>query len=397
MKKLSLALCCMIVLAATSFSQQPKTFLIDANHLVQLKNKLKQKDQITVALVDSLIKRANALLNMKPVSVMDKAFTPPSGSKHDYMSQAPYFWYDSSKPNGLPYLRRDGERNPEINKISDHKLQDDLSSATRILSLAYYFTGEEKYAKKATELLRIWFFDDATKMNPNLEYAQGIPGITTGRGIGIIETRSLTGIADAAGLLNGSKSWTSDDQKKLEKWYAEYLNWMLTSKNGKEERAAKNNHGTWYAVQAIVFAEFTGDKKVSKQLAEEAKTRLDSQMTAEGNMPLELARTNALGYSTMNLRGWLDLATVSEFSGTDIWRYSNAKGATLKTSVDWLTPYAFGEKKWTWQQISPYNRVDMYPILLIAAQKFNDLHYLQLAKTANQDNNQWMTDLLYKK
>jgi hypothetical protein len=234
-------------------------------------------------------------------------------------------------------------------------------------------------------------------MNPNLDYAQAVPGVNTGRGIGIIETRSLTGIADAVGLLTGSKSWTSNDQKQLKAWYAQYLNWMLTSKNGKEERAAKNNHGTWYAVQAMVFAEFVGDKKIAQQLAEEAKTRLDSQMTAEGNMPLELARTNALGYSTMNLRGWLDLATVSGISGVDLWQYKNAKAATLKTAIDWLTPYALGEKEWTWQQISPYNKNDIYPILLIAAEKFNNPNYFQLAKKANPQNNQWMTDLLYKK
>src|SRR5438034_1169430 len=125
--KILLLTTCFATLTLASFSQQPKTYLIDAQHLVQLKNKLKQKDQQAVALVDSLINHAGAFLNMKSVSVVDKAFTPPSGSKHDYMSQAPYFWYDSSKPKGLPYLRRDGERNPEINKITDHRNLDEVS------------------------------------------------------------------------------------------------------------------------------------------------------------------------------------------------------------------------------------------------------------------------------
>src|SRR4051812_36460291 len=175
----------------------PQVYLLDGERLVQLKQSYKNQDQKTASMVDSLKQEANALLKMKPVSVMDKAFTPVSGNKHDYMSQAPYFWYDSSKPKGLPYLRKDGVRNPEISKITDRKALVDLETSSKTLALAYYLTGEKSYAGKATELLRCWFFNEETKMNPNLEYAQGIPGVNHGRGIGIIESRSFTGIADA--------------------------------------------------------------------------------------------------------------------------------------------------------------------------------------------------------
>ena len=386
-----------LALFISASAQLPKTFLIDPYRLREVKNKIQQKDKATLQLIDSLKKQANALLNMKPVSVMDKVFTPVSGSKHDYMSQAPYFWYDSSKPNGLPYMRRDGVRNPEINKITDHRNLDELGSASKVLSLAFYFTGDEKYAEKAGSLLRYWFFNEATKMNPNLEYAQAIPGVNTGRGIGIIETRSLTGIVDAVGLLNGSKAWTEKDRKALQQWYAAYLNWMLTSKNGNDEHAAKNNHGTWFYVQAIDFALFTDNKEKAKKLVAETKPRMDSQLTKEGKMPLELERTNALGYSTMNLRGWFDLARVAENAGTDLWHYKNTSDASLKTALDWLTPYALGEKKWDYQQISKYNRNDIYPLLLQAIDKFNDQRYASYITGLNKEKSEWMTELLYKK
>jgi hypothetical protein len=382
-----------LLLFITASSQLPKTFLIDPYRLLEVKKKVQQKDKSTLQLMDSLKKQANSLLNMKAVSVMDKAFTPVSGSKHDYMSQAPYFWYDSSKPNGLPYMRKDGVRNPEINKITDHRNLDELGNAAKILSLAFYFTGDEKYAGKAGSLLRYWFFNEATKMNPNLEFAQAVPGVNTGRGIGIIETRSLTGIVDAVGLLDGSKSWKEKDTKALQQWYAQYLNWMLTSKNGNDEHAAKNNHGTWFYVQAVDFALFTGDKEKAKKLVSETKARLDSQMTKEGKMPLELERTNALGYSTMNLRGWFDLARISENVGTDLWRYKNANQASLQTALDWLTPYALGEKKWDYQQISRYNKNEIYTLLLQASDKFNDRRYESYIKQGND----WMVELLYKK
>jgi len=259
-----------IACSIATIAQSPKVFVIDAKRIVEIKKKIQQTDKQTLQLIGELKKKADELLKMKPVSVMDKEFTPVSGNKHDYMSQAPYFWYDSTKPNGLPYIRRDGVRNPEINKITDRTYIGRLENASRVLSLAYYFTGDNKYADKAASLLRHWFLNEATKMNPHLEYAQAIPGINTGRGIGIIETRTLMGIADAVGLLEGSSSWTKADTKAMQDWYTKYLDWLLTSKNGKDEHAAKNNHGTWFYAQAIDFALFTDNKILAIKLAEES-------------------------------------------------------------------------------------------------------------------------------
>lgn len=374
---------------------QPKVFIMDADRLVQLKNKMQQNDKATLQLVDELKKQAGAFLKMKPVSVMDKSFTPVSGSKHDYMSQAPYFWYDSSKPKGLPYLRRDGERNPEINKITDKKNLGNLEEATKTLGLAYYLTADEKYAAKAAELIRYWFFNEATRMNPNLDYAQGIPGINNGRGIGIIESRAFTGIADAVGLIEGSNSWDQNDANLLQQWYTQFLNWMLTSKNGGEEHRAKNNHGTWYYVQVIDFALFTSDKAKAKQLAQESMARLDSQLTKEGKQPLELERTKALGYSTMNLRGWFEAATLAKQAGVDLYNYRTSKGADLRTALNWLMPYALNEKEWTYKQIEKYDATEIYPLLLQAAQKYNDPTYLAKANAIKKDNNV-MIELLYR-
>jgi hypothetical protein len=377
-------------------ADKPQVYIMDPDRLQEIRNKVHQKDVETLELVDNLKKSADALLNMKPFSVMDKEFTPVSGNKHDYMSQAPYFWYDSTKPNGLPYMRKDGVRNPEINKITDHKFLADLDNASRILSLAWYFTGEEKYAEKATDLLRNWFFNEATRMNPNLEYAQAIPGINNGRGIGIIESRSLTGIADAAGLLNGSNAWTESDNKSLQQWYSQYLQWMLTSKNGNDEHAAKNNHGTWFYVQSIDFALFTDDRAKARELAEESKKIIDNQITKEGRMPLELERTNALGYSTFNLRALFDLATLAEKTAVDLWHYQNPQGATIRTAFDWLKSYALAEKPWTYQQINKYNRNEFYPLLLQAAAKFKEPVYMTQANVMSRDVSDLMIPLLYK-
>ncbi|HEX2608004.1 MAG TPA: alginate lyase family protein [Flavisolibacter sp.] len=319
-------------------AQLPTVYLMDGAYLAAIKQKASSHDTSAQNLISALRRKADPFLTMKPVSVMDKEFVPASGNKHDYMSQAPYFWYDSTKPNGLPYKRRDGERNPEIYKITDKKYLDQMEGAIKTLSLAWYFTGEKKYADKASSLIRYWFTDTATRMNPNLDYGQAIPGINTGRGIGIIESRTLTGIVDAIGLLQNSDAWKPADTKALQQWYSQFLQWMLTSKNGKEEHAAKNNHGTFYYVQVIDFALFAGEKEKARQLALESKALLDSQLTAEGSQPLELERTRALSYSSMNLAGWFDVARLAEKAGVDLWKLTTSKGATIRTALDWLSP-----------------------------------------------------------
>lgn len=390
MKKLLMIACLAICINADA--QLPNTLVMDANRLQELK---KQHQQQPLKIIADLRKEADSLLNMKPFSVMDKAFTPVSGNKHDYMSQAPYFWYDSTKPNGLPYMRKDGVRNPEIYKITDRTYLGRLENATRILSLAWYFTGEEKYAQKSALLLRTWFIAEATKMNPHLEYGQAVPGINTGRGIGIIETVALITIADAASLLAGSTAWTATDHQAIQKWYADYLNWLLISKNGMDEHKAKNNHGTWYYAQAIDFALFTNNKVKAKELIEESKSRLDSQLTKEGKQPLELDRTNGLGYSTMNLRGWFTVATLAKKTGVDLWNYKTTEAAGLHTAFNWLMPYAMGEKKWEYQQISKYSKSDIYPLLLQAGLAFKEQKYFSASKELEKENRSLMADLLY--
>ena len=370
----------LLLLHFTVSSQVPATLSLDGERLADIKNKAGQKNTTALQITGSVIKQADKLLSMKPVSVMEKVFTPVSGNKHDYMSQAPYFWYDSSKPKGLPYLRRDGERNPEINKITDRKYIGDLENATRMLSLAWYFSGDEKYAIKSANLIKHWFLDPEYKMNPNLDYGQAIPGINTGRGIGIIETRTLMGVADAASLLAGSTAWTTSDMAALKSWFGQYLQWLLTSKNGKDEHAAKNNHGSWYFAQAISFALFSGDTKTARQLAEESKARLDSQLTADGRQPLELERTNALGYSTMNLRAWFEVANLAEKTGVDLYNFKTSKGSGIRSALEWLLPYATGGKAWTYQQITPYNKDEFYPVLLLANDQYKDERYLTAAR-----------------
>src|SRR5438132_14081509 len=251
----------------------PRVFLLDAKQLELNRRRISHGDKNLSAAWARLERDADKAMSTGPFSVVTKGVTPPSGDKTDYMSQAPYFWPNPNSPNGLPYMHRDGERNPEINRITDHRSLDQLESSVETLALAYYFKGNEAYAVRAVQLLRAFFLDPATRMNPNLQYAQFIPGVNTGRGIGLIETRGLARVVDAIGLLEGSKALTNEDERGVKDWFGKFLQWKIDSKDGREEAAAKNNHGTYYDLQVISYALFVGLKDLAKQVLEQVREK----------------------------------------------------------------------------------------------------------------------------
>ena len=370
---LFLITCIQLTTLAQAESGAPKIFLLKANDLITTREHIKAGDRKTESALAKLRADAEKALNSGPFSVTSKTVTPPSGDKRDYMSQAPYFWPDPKTQTGLPYIRRDGERNPEIDKIDNHRVLDQMQAAVETLSLAYFFTHEERYAAKATELLRTFFLKTETRMNPNLEYAQGIPGINTGRGIGLIETRGLTRVVDAIGLLRGAKAWSDADQRGMENWFDQFLRWMLESKNGKDESAAKNNHGTYYDVQVVSFALFLGQRELARKVLETAKQkRIALQIEPDGRQPLELSRTKAWGYSVGNLDGLMLLARLGESVNVDLWNYETSDGRSIRKALNFLTPFAFGEQKWPYQQLGQWPPQMLYSLLRRASARYPD-------------------------
>jgi hypothetical protein len=374
---------CIALLAATAAqgATPPRVFLVEARGLSETRQKILSGDKTLDAPLRKLEEDARKALGAGPFSVTSKTVAPPSGDKHDYMSQAPYFWPDPKQPNGLPYIRRDGERNPEINGITDHREMDRMVEAVGALALAYYLKGDEAYAAKAAQLLRAWFIEPATRMNPHLEYAQFIPGVNTGRGIGLIETRGLTRVVDAVGLLEGSKAWTKQDQRGVEDWYEKFLRWMLESRNGRDEAKAVNNHGTFYDVQVASFALFLNKRELAKRIVEEARgKRVAAQIEPDGKQPLELARTRAWGYSVGNLDGLLTLAELGERVGVDLWHYQTHDGRGLRRALEYLYPFALGDAKWPHQQLGEWPPEMLYPLMRRAATRYTDAPFAALMR-----------------
>ena len=345
--KMFITICALLTMSASTFAQS----ILDAKQLAYAKVHL--KDAAYSQAFRNLVSLANGDLLLKPPTVMTKEYIPASGSKHDYVSLARYAWPDETQPNGLPYVMRDGVSNPELKKFDRNKLSA-MANAVYRLSLAYYFSGEEKYAQKATELIRVWFIDKKTKVNPNLRFAQHIPGKADGRCYGVIDAYSYVKMLDGVQLLEKSKSFTQKDSKLLKAWFSQLLKWLLTHPQAIEESYQKNNHATAYDVQVAAYALYTGNKKVFSDIVDNfSKRRIATQIMPDGKQPYELRRTLAFGYSQYNLTHIIDLMLMIKHQGVDFRQYCVSGEHSFFKAMDFLAPYmGKSVSDWPYQQIS---------------------------------------------
>jgi len=341
----------------------PVVFTYDGHTLAAIKKRLQSNKAKLIPAYRQLVINAGKALTFGPVSVMEKKNIPPSGDKHDYMSLAPYHWPDPAKPDGLPYIRKDGQTNPEVKEYKDKEYLPQLCDKVFTLSLAYYYSGEKKYAEHAARLIRVWFLDTATKMNPNLNFGQAMKGTNTGRGAGLIDGRHMIKVIDAAGLLQSGSYWSAADQEGLKKWFSEFMTWMQTSKNGTDEMNAPNNHGAWYDALRLSISVYINDTAQARKIIASAQSRLDKQMNAAGDFPLEMARTTSLHYSVFVMDAFCTIAHLSGKAGVDFWNYKSPAGNSLKKGFDRLLPYLAKQKKWEGQQIKEFDFDEGIPLL----------------------------------
>ena len=359
---------------------QPRTFIYDPQVVEGVRSAIQSGSKEYAAALKALRSAAENELATRPVSVVEKKQLPPSGDKHDYMSFGKYWWPDPAAKDGRPYIRRDGEVNPEVNDFPDDKNLGRMLRAVTTLSYASYFLGDRRYADQAAVVLRVWFLDSLTRMNPNLNFAQAVPGRNDGRGAGIVDAHQLPKLVDALGMLEESPSLTRQDREGLQAWFRAYLRWLRESKNGKQEAQAKNNHGCWYDVQVVSVALYVGDRDLARNvLTQSREVRIARQIEPDGTQPMELARTRSFGYSMFNLEAMAQLALMGERIGVDLWQFETKDGRGIRTALDFLLPYIFGEKRWERQQIVDVKLNPMYPLLLEAARAYKEKKYADAA------------------
>jgi hypothetical protein len=330
---------------------------------------------------------ANKYLREKPVTITASRSSRSAGGQHDFFSEGDYWWPDPKNPNG-PYIQRDGMTNPE-NFVEHRRALMRLSLQVPALAAAWKLTGKRNFADKAVEHLHAWFITDKSRMNPNLQYAQAINGVTTGRGIGIIDTIHLVEVARAVEVLESSGAIASSEAAQIRGWFADYLRWMTTSKNGIEEREAKNNHGTCWVMQVAAFARLTGDAN----LLEYCRTRFKSvivptQIEKDGSFPQELRRTKPYGYSLFNLEALATIAQILSTPDENLWNYETPDGRGIRRAMEFMYPFIKDKKLFPKPPDVMYD--NEWPMrqssLLFAGVAYRRTEYLELWKKLRADS-----------
>lgn len=290
---------------------------------------------------------AGQALARGPFSVLDKTGLAPSGDPQDYFHPAPYWWPDPDRPDGLPYIRRDGERVPGAalyaagSETYDRTRLQRVFDDTTVLALAATVLDGHHYAVHAARLIRAWFIDPRTRMNPHLRYAQVRSGHDNneGSGHGIIELKDFYFFLDAVRLLERTGVLGDEDRDAFRAWLGSYCEWLDTAPAAATAFCSSSNQGTYYDLQRASIATFLGDSATLAKISLYARERLATQIAADGSLPRELSRTRPRHYAMFTLQGWTSLARVLSSVGDNLWQHKTAEGLGLVQALHWLVAH----------------------------------------------------------
>ena len=331
---------------------------------------------------DEVLKRAENNLTEKPITVTDHQCERSAGGIHDFYSEGDYWWPDSLNPEG-PYVRRDGQTNPD-NFVAHRHAMIRFSTLVGNLTSAYLLTKDRKYIDAAMVHIQAWFIDEETRMSPNLLYAQAIKGITTGRGIGIIDTIHLIEVVQSLLKMEELELLSEEDEEGTKRWITEYLTWLTTHDYGIAEMNAQNNHGTCWVMQAAIFAKYTGNEEVLDLCSDRYKTvLLPDQMGTDGSFPRELSRTKPYGYSLFNLDAMATVCRILSTEEDNLWTYTTPDGKNMQKAFDFLLPFVIDKSAWEYKPDVMY--WDEWPVaqpfLFFGAIGLKNETYLEVWKT----------------
>lgn len=316
-------------------------------------------DRVEDALQSHSIRQADAWLDAKPKTVTAAFCDRSAGGVHDFYSEGDYWWPDSVNPDA-PYIRRDGQTNPD--NFSEHRhAMIRFSRIVGSMASAWLLTGDEKYVKQIIVHAKAWFVDPETRMNPNLLYAQAIKGRVTGRGVGIIDTIHLMEVAQALIRIQGASSVDVTDMEAIRQWFVEYLKWLMSHPYSQQEMNAENNHATCWAMQVASFAKLTDNRQILDMCRKRYKEiLLPMQMADDGSFPRELARTKPYGYSLFNLDAMATLCQILSDKQNDLWNFTADNGKSIAKGIEFMVPYTADKSRWTYGEDVLY--WDQWPV-----------------------------------
>lgn len=299
----------------------------------------------------ALIKKAEKFVTQEDLSIVeDKEHIPPSGNIHDYMSIARYTWPDTTKADGLPYIGRDGYTNPEYYTFDRERL---LLMVDRVktLTLAWYFSEDNRYAAKVVRQLRVWFLNKNTYMNPNMYYGQVVKGYSSLNATGVLDGADFVDMLDALYLLDDYHAFLwHHDLKRLKKWFVEFLVWVETSDQGIRASKARDNVGTSYDLQRLAYNLYCGNSEIAQDILDSfVDNRINKQIDSNGVQVEEIKRKSSFGYSVSNITVMTNFLMIAHNQGLLL---KPSDQARFYKAIDFLTPYLDESEKWPYTEIS---------------------------------------------
>ncbi|MDW5288135.1 alginate lyase family protein [Formosa sp. PL04] len=337
-----------------SFNASKEFVYYNNRNVALVKEKIKANDPYFIENYEAVIKAGNTAMNYKADPVTNKTEIPPSKDMHDYISYAPYRWPDSTKVDGLPWVPRDGIINPISRGAgTDFRRKDDFFDAIDILSWSYYFSGDEKYSKKAMALIKVWYLNPETRVNPNLNFGQGHPGIASGTKAGVHEWDDQSFVITALQMFEFNGVLSPEMKHGMYTWFSEYLNWLITNPMAIDAGYTRQNHANHYTFQVVGLMMYLGKNEEAKAVVEDAKqSRIADQIRPDGGQPRELGRTKSVSYSNTNLWLMTEIALMGQKLDVDLWQYETEDGRSLKKAYTFLAYYVLNPDEWPEKQIS---------------------------------------------
>ena len=175
----------------------------------------------------------------------------------------------------------------------------------------------------------------------------------------------------------------------LVQWFSDYLQWLTTSKNGMEERDAKNNHGTCWVMQVAAFATLTGNQELLAYCRTRFKTVLvGNQIAVDGSFPEELRRTKPYGYSLFNLDALTTVCQILSTSEDNLWTFALADGRGVQKALRYMFPFIKDKSQWPLKPDVMY--FDQWPMrhssLLFAGIALKRVDFVELWKKLPADS-----------
>lgn len=328
----------------------PKPSIYDMDHLEFLRKK-----GLDDPVIARFVRRVRKIAKEAHLTVVGKEHSY-SSNPHDYCSIAGYSWADENKPDG-PYVTKDGVINPEREKYDRPKLNE-LANRCKFLSVAYYITEDTLFYEAIEKNLRAWFLDSVSYMTPNFEYAQVVRGKNDNKGqaYGLVDMVQFTPILESILLVNSVTEIDNILIGDLQKWFADFLSWVLDSHQWQQVKLSNNNIASGCYVAIAEMARFTGNTTINRRVYREYTRRIiNTQILSDGRQPAELKRTIGFGYSVGNLRHIVDFALIMENSGK---KYYKRNQRRIDAAFEYLFQFVDNHESFPYQQIKPWEHYE---------------------------------------